>query len=62
MNTWWQNPLLQAGARNAFTAGAQAAMRSKDDQGPWIGPKGAKIATAALSAAFMDGIMGGKAK
>lgn len=57
---WWQNPLIQAGARTAFTAGAQAAMKSKDDSGPWMGPKGAKVATAALSAAFMDGLIGGK--
>lgn len=55
---WWQNPLIQAGARNAFSAGAQAAIRSKNDSGPWIGPKGAKVATAALSAALVDGIMG----
>lgn len=57
---WWQNPLLQAGARNAFQAGAQAAIRNKDDVGPWIGPKGAKVATAALSAALVDGFLGQK--
>ncbi|CAH0014856.1 unnamed protein product [Clonostachys rhizophaga] len=59
-NPWWQNPMLQAGARYAFTAGAQAALRNKDEQGPWMGPKGAKVATAALSAALVDGIIAQK--
>jgi len=54
---WWQNPLIQAGARNAFSAGAQAAIKSKNDSGPWLGPKGAKVGMAALSAALVDGIM-----
>jgi hypothetical protein len=57
---WWQNPLLQAGARAAFTTGAQAAMRSRDDPSPWLGAKGAKVATAALGAAFVDGFVGKK--
>lgn len=56
----WQNPMVQAGARNAFTAGAQAALKSKNDTGPWIGPKGAKVATAALGAALVDGFLGHK--
>jgi hypothetical protein len=58
--TLWSNPMVQAGARNAFTAGAQAALRSKNDKGPWLGAKGAKVATAALGAAFIDGILGQK--
>ncbi|KAI6780542.1 uncharacterized protein J7T54_000182 [Emericellopsis cladophorae] len=53
---WWQHSLVQNGARQALSAGAQAAYRSKNDTGPWIGPKGAKVATAALSAAFVDGV------
>lgn len=57
---WWNNPLLRAGATQAFTAGAEAAMKSKNDAGPWIGPKGAKVATAALGAALMDGFLGQK--
>ncbi|CAG1982164.1 unnamed protein product [Fusarium graminearum] len=57
---WWQNPLVQAGARTAFTAGAQAAMKSGKESGPWLGPKGAKVATAALGAALVDGFMGQK--
>lgn len=57
---WWQNPMLQAGARTAFAAGAQAAMNSRGKQGDWLGAKGAKVATAALGAALMDGFMGGK--
>lgn len=57
---WWQNPLVQAGARTALTAGAQAAMKSRNDQGDWLGAKGAKIATAALGAALVDGFIGQK--
>lgn len=57
---WWQNPLLQAGARTALTAGAQAAMKSRNDQGAWMGAKGAKVATAALGAALVDGFIGQK--
>ncbi|KLP08398.1 Uncharacterized protein Y057_13743 [Fusarium fujikuroi] len=59
-NAWWQNPMVQAGARTAFTAGAQAAMKSGRESGPWLGPKGAKVATAALGAALVDGFMGQK--
>lgn len=55
---WWKNPMLQAGARTALTAGAQAAMNNRGSQGPWMGSKGAKVATAALGAALMDGFMG----
>lgn len=57
---WWTNPLIQASARTAFTAGAQAAMSSRKDKGPWIGPKGAKVASAALMGGFMDGFMGSR--
>ncbi|GAO13592.1 hypothetical protein UVI_02015350 [Ustilaginoidea virens] len=58
---WWQNPLIQAGARTAFSAGAQAAMQSRKDPSPWLGSKGAKVATAALGAALMDSFgSGGK--
>ncbi|KAI5463961.1 hypothetical protein BGZ63DRAFT_421051 [Mariannaea sp. PMI_226] len=57
---WWQNPLLQAGARTALTAGAQAAMNSRKEEGQWLGAKGAKVATAALGAALVDGVMGQK--
>lgn len=57
---WWQNPLLQAGARTAFAAGAQAAMNNRSAQGDWMGAKGAKVAGAALSAALMDGFVNRK--
>ncbi|KAH7308675.1 hypothetical protein B0I35DRAFT_442405 [Stachybotrys elegans] len=57
---WWQNPLLQAGARTALAAGAQAAMKNKDDPSPWLGSKGAKVATAAIGAALVDGFIGRK--
>lgn len=57
---WWQNPMIQAGARTAFAAGAQAAMNNRNAQGDWLGAKGAKVATAALGAALMDGFIGGK--
>ena len=59
-NPWWQNPYVQAGVRTAFTAGAQAAMKSQSDPSPWLGAKGAKVATAALGAAVVDGFMGQK--
>lgn len=53
---WWQNPLIQAGARTAFSAGAQAAMQNRHNNDPWLGSKGAKVASAALGAALMDGM------
>ena len=56
---WWKNPLVQAGARTALSAGATAAMNNRGVQGEWLGAKGAKVATAALGAALMDGFMGG---
>ncbi|KAH6983836.1 hypothetical protein EDB80DRAFT_691654 [Ilyonectria destructans] len=59
-NQWWQNPLVQAGALTALTAGAQAAIKSRNDPSPWLGPKGAKIATTALGAALVDGFIGKK--
>ncbi|KAG5948009.1 hypothetical protein E4U53_006350 [Claviceps sorghi] len=57
---WWQNPYVQAGARTALSAGAQAVMQSRNDPSPWLGAKGAKVATAALGAALMDGLGGKK--
>jgi hypothetical protein len=57
---WWQNPLIQAGGKAAVTAGAQAAMKSRNDQGAWLGAKGAKVATAALGAALVDSFIGQK--
>lgn len=57
---WWQNPLLQAGGKAAFTAGAQAAMKSRGDPAPWLGAKGAKVGMAAIGAALVDGFMGPK--
>lgn len=41
-------------ARCAMQAGAMAAMRVHGDPGPWIGSKGASVATAALGAAVVD--------
>lgn len=52
--------MVQAGARTAFTAAAQSAMKNKDDPSPWMGSKGAKVATAALGAALVDGFIGTK--
>jgi hypothetical protein len=57
---WWQNPYIQSGCRTAFTAGVQAAIKSQDDPAPWLGAKGAKVATAALGAALVDGWIGQK--
>jgi hypothetical protein len=36
-------------------------MQNRNDPSPWLGSKGAKVATAALGAALMDGF-GGKKK
>ncbi|KAG6003946.1 hypothetical protein E4U21_001573 [Claviceps maximensis] len=57
---WWQNPYVQAGALTALSAGAQAVMQSRNDPSPWLGAKGAKVATAALGAALVDGLGGKK--
>jgi hypothetical protein len=59
-NSWWKHPIVQAGARTALTAGAQAAMKARNDEGSWMGPRGAKVATAALGAALVDGFIGNK--
>jgi hypothetical protein len=62
-NPWWKNPMIQAGARTALAAGAQAVMQNRKEAGPWLGAKGAKVATAALTAALADGLAnGGKKK
>ncbi|KAI7767506.1 hypothetical protein LZL87_013751 [Fusarium oxysporum] len=53
-------PCLPPGFRTAFTAGVQAAIKSHDDPAPWLGAKGAKVATAALDAALVDGCIGQK--
>ena len=36
-------------------AGASAAYDLRNDSSPWIGPKGIKVATAAIGAAIVDG-------
>lgn len=41
-------------ARCAVQAGAVAAMKVRGDPGPWVGPKGASVASAALGAAVVD--------
>ncbi|KAK0743710.1 hypothetical protein B0T18DRAFT_189405 [Schizothecium vesticola] len=51
--------LLSAG-RTAFTAGAMAALKLKDDPTPWLGTKGAKVVAAGLSAACVDTFMESK--
>lgn len=51
--------LLSAG-RTAFTAGAMAALKLKDDPTPWMGAKGAKVVAAGLSAACVDTFMESK--
>lgn len=60
--SWWKNPVVQAGARTALAAGAQAIMQNRKEAGPWLGAKGAKVATAALTAALADGLAGGGKK
>jgi hypothetical protein len=41
-------------AATAFQAGASAAYKARTDPGPWMGKKGTKVATAALTAAVVD--------
>lgn len=55
---WWKNPVIQAGARTALAAGAQAFMQNRKEAGPWLGAKGAKVATVAITAALADGFSG----
>ncbi|TLS26901.1 hypothetical protein PpBr36_04658 [Pyricularia pennisetigena] len=52
-------PWSQA-ARCALEAGTMAALRSYDSPGNWIGTKGAQIATAAVGAALVDGVIANK--
>lgn len=52
-------PWSQA-ARCALEAGTMAALRSYDAPGNWIGVKGAQIATAAVGAALVDGVIANK--
>lgn len=56
--SWWKNPAIQAGARTALAAGAQAFMQNRKEAGPWLGAKGAKVATVAITAALADGFSG----
>ncbi|KAF1911774.1 hypothetical protein BDU57DRAFT_506458 [Ampelomyces quisqualis] len=44
-------------AKAAIVAGAVEAFRSRNVQGPWTGEKGQRIATAALGAAGIDGLI-----
>jgi hypothetical protein len=44
-------------AKAALVAGAVEAFRSRKVQGPWTGEKGQRIATAALGAAGIDGLI-----
>jgi hypothetical protein len=50
----------QTVARTALTAGAQAALRARKDPSPWMGEKGARVATAAIGAALVDGFIASK--
>lgn len=52
--------LLLSAGRTAFTAGAMAALKLKDDPTPWMGAKGAKVVAAGLSAACVDTFMESK--
>ncbi|KAK8251531.1 hypothetical protein IWZ00DRAFT_241051 [Phyllosticta capitalensis] len=47
----------QQAAQAALVAGAVEAFRSRKDPGPWTGEKGTRIATAALGAAGIDGLV-----
>jgi len=52
-----RSDILLAAGRTAFEAGAMAALKLKDDPTPWLGPKGAKVVAAGLSAACVDTFM-----
>lgn len=45
-------------AQAALVAGAIEAFKSRKEAGPWTGEKGQRIATAALSAGGIDGLLG----
>lgn len=47
-------------AQAALVAGAVEAFRSRKTPGPWTGEKGKRIATAALGAGGIDGLVSGK--
>ncbi|TPX15047.1 uncharacterized protein E0L32_004877 [Thyridium curvatum] len=47
-------------ARCAIQAGAIAALKVQNEPGSWIGPKGGRVATAALGAAVVDTYLGHK--
>ncbi|KAJ2895132.1 hypothetical protein MKZ38_006876 [Zalerion maritima] len=48
-NTNWQKV-----AGSAMKAGASAAFQARHDPSPWVGPKGIRVATAAIGAAVAD--------
>ena len=45
-------------AQAALVAGAVEAFRSRNEAGPWTGDKGKRIATAAIGAGGIDGLLG----
>lgn len=47
----------QQAAKAAVLAGAVEAFRSRNEAGPWTGAKGQRVATAALGAAGIDGLL-----
>ncbi|KAK0627717.1 hypothetical protein B0T14DRAFT_493755 [Immersiella caudata] len=49
--------IILGASRTALEAGAVAALKLRDDPSPWLGTKGAKVVTAALSAAAVDTFM-----
>lgn len=51
---------MGAAARVALQAGAQAAYKLRDDPSPWVGEKGVRVASAALGAGIVDGIVGSR--
>lgn len=46
--------VFTSAAKAALEAGAAAALKVHNDQGPWLGAKGTKVATTALGAALVD--------
>ena len=50
----FNNVVWQTAGRTALSAGTKAAFQMKDQPGPWVGEKGAKVASAAFTAALVD--------
>lgn len=46
--------IIMSAAKTALQTGAMTALKMQGEPGPWLGMKGAKVITTALSAAAVD--------